>query len=224
MKRSIRNLYIIAGAVSVLLYALGIVTGIYVQKSVPSSVESEINSIRKDVENAQQEYLLFSFRGRESCPVLSSLSSDITSRLRGLAGELIRLESSGEQGLKFAELKKEYGALSIRAWILRSLINENCGEEIVPVLYYYSVPCAACLEQGRVLDDLREEGVLDRASVYVLDKDIDQPLVRTLVKSHGISEAPAMVIGDTVYREFMPAERLREIICEKTNATACSGS
>lgn len=221
MKRSIRNLYIAAGAVSVFLYVLGIATGIYVQKSLLPSVESDINSIRKDVENAQQEYLLFSFRGKESCPVLSSLSADISSKLRSLADELIRLENSGEKGLRFLELKKEYGALSIRAWILRSSTNENCEENILPVLYYYSVPCAECLEQGQILDSLREKGILDKASVYVLDKDIDHPLVSTLVKSHGIGAAPAMVIGDTVYSDFISAETLKEIICQRTNATAC---
>lgn len=221
MKRSLRSLYIVVGVISIVLYVLGIVTGIYVQKSLLSSVETNINSIKSDVENVQQEYILFSLRGKESCPILSSLSIEISNKLHNLANELIDLESRGESGSKFTELKKEYGALSIRSWILRSSINENCDENILPVLFYYSVPCPDCLQQGRILDELREENYLEKASVYVLDKDIDHPLVKTLVKSHNVTIVPSIVVGDKVYQGFINKENLIDIICQETNATKC---
>lgn len=221
MKRSLRSLYIVVGVISIILYVLGIVTGIYVQKSLLSSVETAINSIKSDVENAQQEYILFSLRGKESCPILSSLSIEISNKLRNLANELIDLESKGESGSKFIELKKEYGVLSIRSWILRSAINANCDEDILPVLFYYSVPCPDCLQQGRILDELREENYLEKASVYVLDKDIDHPLVKTLVKSHNVTIVPSIVVGDKVYQGFINKENLIDIICQETIATKC---
>ena len=220
MKRDMRNVYIVAGFISIIIYIFGVVTGIYVQESVLNVVESDIGSIKADVENAQQEYVLFSLRGKESCPVLSSLSSDISHNLNNIANELIRLENEGEQGAKFTELKKEYGALSIRAWILRASINADCGESVLPILYYYSVPCERCLEQGGVLDKIIEED-LGKIAVYVLDKDIDHPLVKTLVKSHGVVQAPSLVIEKDIYQGFVSKENLTDIICQKINATTC---
>lgn len=215
-----RNVYIVAGFISIIIYVFGVVTGIYVQKSVLSAVESDIGSIKADVENAQQEYVLFSLRGKESCPVLSSLSSDISYNLNNIVSELIRLENEGAQGAKFIELKKEYGALSIRAWILRASINADCDESVLPILYYYSVPCERCLEQGSVLDKIIEED-LGKIAVYVLDKDIDHPLVKTLVKSHGVVQAPSLVIEKDIYQGFVSKENLTDIICQKINATTC---
>ncbi len=219
--KSFRTVYIVAAIISIVLYAFGVMTGIYIQKSVLSVVESDIDSIRQNVENAQQEILLFSFRGKESCAVLSSLSTEISSKLSNLANELIRLENEGETGTKFVELKREYGSLTIRAWILRSSINANCNEGILPILYYYSVPCEKCIEQGRVIDNIIEEGFREHISVYALDKDIDHALVRTLVKSHGIAEAPSLVIEKDVYQGFINKENLTDVICQRTNATIC---
>ena len=131
MKRNLRSIYIVAGIISIVIYAFGVLTGVYIQKSVLTVVENDIESIRNDVENAQQEYILFSFRGKESCPVLSALSDDINHKLNNIANELIRLENEGEKGAKFTELKKVYGSLSIRAWILRSSVNTNCDENVL---------------------------------------------------------------------------------------------
>ncbi len=222
MRKNLRTVYIVAAIISIVLYAFGVLTGVYIQKSVLSVVESDIDSIRNDIENAQQEYILFSFRGKESCAVLSALSDDINQKLNNLADELIRLENEGEKGTRFTELKKVYGSMSIRAWILRSSINDNCDENILPILYYYSVPCERCLDQGRTIDKIVEEGFYGKMAVYVLDKDIDTLLVKTLVKSHNITQAPSLVIEKDVYQGFVSKENLTDIICQRINATACA--
>ena len=221
MPRSYRNLYIVAGILSLVIYGLGIATGVYFQESVLSLVEKDIGLIKKDLEDAQQENILLSLRGKESCPILSSLSSEIDNKLGTLVNELIRLENQGEKGVKFEDLKKEYGSLSIRAWILRSSINENCGEGMLPVLYYYSVPCENCMKQGEIIDEMKDEGYFEKAVVYVLDKNIVHPLVQTLVKSHNVTQAPSLVIGDEIYPRLMDKRNLTDVICARTNATIC---
>jgi hypothetical protein len=185
--------------------------------SVPSSVEEGIISIKTDLEKIEQEYVLFSLRGKESCTVLSSLADDIAKKLNSVVNELMRLENQGVSD-KFTELKKTYASLSIRAWILRSAINENCDQKIIPILYYYSIPCSECIEQGHVLDSVREK-FENNVSVYVLDKNIDIQLVKTLTKSHDVKVTPTVVIGDTIKEGFTSEEQLDSIICEKLNIT-----
>ena len=216
-----KNIYIVAAAASIMIYVLGVITGVYVQRSVLNTVESDINSVRADVENAQDQYILLGFRGKESCAVLSSLSGDISDKLGSVLSELNRLEAGGERGPSFLQLKNEYTTLTLKAWILRASINADCEKNVQSVLYYYAVPCAQCIKQGDALDDVvsKFDG---NVAVYAVDKDVDVPLLRTMLKSHKITSAPSLVIDTQVYSGFLSKDNLTDILCQKINATACN--
>lgn len=215
--RDFRFVYIVAGIISIILYITGILTGVYIS-NIPNSVEEGISSIRTDMEKIEQEYVLFSLRGKESCAILPSLADEIASKLNLVVNDLIRLENEGETGSKFTELKKTYASLSVRAWILRSAINENCEQNILPILYYYSIPCEDCIQQGNILDNMRSR-FNNNVSIYVLDKNIDLQIVKTLVKSHDVQKTPTLVIGDTIRQGLVNEENFTEIVCEKLNMT-----
>lgn len=209
--------YVITAIVSIVLYFAGIFTGVYIQSSVSKSVEEDLSSIRGDIENQQQELILFSLRGKESCSVLQSLSSSTAAKLESVSNEIRRLEQSGQKDARFTEMKKAYSSLSIRAWILMSAINENC-EKAVSILYYYSFPCDTCGDQEAVLEHVKS---LDRNRIltYAVDKDVNNSLVQTLVKSHDIRGAPSLVITNKVYRGFTNATVLEGIICGEINVS-----
>ena len=77
------------------------------------------------------------------------------------------------------------------------------------------------LDQGRTIDEIMKDGFSGKIAIYVLDKDIDTLIVKTLVKSHNVTQAPSLVIGEDVYQGFIDKENLTHIICQKINATPC---
>lgn len=218
---NLRRIYILTAALTLVVYIAGILTGWMVAGSSLQSFENDLRTIKSDLESAQQELLLLSARDVAGCAVIASLATDITGRLGRVVEQLLALEGQGQsQTASFTELKKTYIELSVRAWILRNTLNKNCAQTVLPILYYYSVPCEPCLEQGKALDAVRSTYGPDIA-VYVIDRGFDHPLVSTLAASHGINQTPALVIGEDTMLGLVPAERLSSLVCTRLNITRC---
>ena len=210
--------YLIAGILSLLFYVAGIFTGINIQQSVSKSVEEDLASIKSDIENQQQELILFSLRGKESCTVLQSLSSTTAAKLDSVSNDIRRLEQSNQKDATFVATKELYSTLSIRAWILRASINENCDPKSVLILYYYSFPCEDCKMQEDTLEHIKSMDV-ERILTYAVDKDVNNSLIQTLVRSHMVDRSPSLVISNEVYRGFVNETKLREIVCGEINVS-----
>jgi thiol-disulfide isomerase/thioredoxin len=110
------------------------------------------------------------------------------------------------------ELAKDYSLLSVRAWILNSYVNEKCKENKVTLLYFYSVPCKSCIEQGKILDELREKTFQSKIRVFVLNINYNETIVQILKKTYNITETPSIVIGSSTYTGLTDKEKLSEII------------
>lgn len=225
MKVKFRSVYIGAAFLSIVLYMLGIATGIYARnmltneiENVTTEIESNIDYIRKDLKNIQEEYILLGLRGEESCDILSHVLSDTTRNLNSAVNELIRLDATERDEKAYAELKKDYTLLTIKAWTLRSTLNENCAQKVLPVLYFYSVPCNNCVEQGKVIDELKSVHK-NNVSFYVLDKDFNHPLIKILVESLNVKSAPAIVINSVNYGDLSEKQTLNKVVCSILNAT-----
>ncbi len=207
-----KAVYVFTAFLSVVLYVAGIFTGVNIQQNLSQSLERDLASIKADIENQQQELILLSLSGESSCAVLQSLSSTIASKLESISND-IRAESTDS---KFNELKELYSTLSIRAWLLKSSIKENCESPSLSILYYYSFPCTDCRTQEAVLESIKS---IDREKIftYAVDKDVKNNLVQTLVKSHQIESAPSLVIGSDVYRSLTNETKLEGIVCQNLN-------
>ncbi len=214
---SLRKVYFIAGMISLIIYIAGIFTGFILQTEVFQKVERNIEEVKKDLESAQLEYMFLSFRARESCQILSSLTNELTSKLYSILNELIKLE--GKNG-RFLELKNEYTMLAIRAWILKSNTKEVCKEDILPILYLYSIPCPECLEQGKILDEAQVM-YPNKISVFTIDAGVELPIVKTIVKSYNITKTPALIIEDEVYQGLVSKDEMKGIVCSRLKNIAC---
>ena len=217
-----RGVYLVAAFLSIVLYLAGIFTGLNIQQSLSESLEKDLASIKSDIENQQQELILLSLRGKSSCSILQSLSSTIASKLEAVSNEIRKLENL-EKDSKFNEFKELYSTLSIRAWILKSSINENCDTKSLAVLYYYSFPCPECKEQEDILDEIKSIDK-ERILTYAVDKDVNNNLVQTLVKGHGIEGTPSLVVGDDVYRGFTNEIKLKDLVCQIINISCPTNS
>jgi len=122
-----------------------------------------------------------------------------------------------ENNPKFNELKRNYALLSIKAWILNNYVKERCKGNATVILYFYSVPCDECIQQGRILDKLREEKFNEKMLIFVLNADLDEPIVNTLKTAYSIKKTPSLVIGEKTYSGLIDEENLTGIIFEELN-------
>jgi len=205
MKQS--RAYLAAAVLSILFYLMGIFSGLLIERSNLDYTEERAKSLQRQMENLQLEYAYISIAGQNlSCDSLSVLVSETTDRVRVLGKKLEDKSSSNEDDLR------EYVFLSTKAWLFNNYIKERCSRDTVVILYFYSVPCAECIEQGHILDAVRETYPQDKVIVFVINSDIDEPIVNTLKKVNSISKTPSIVIGGKTYDGLVPAERLAGII------------
>ena len=104
--------------------------------------------------------------------------------------------------------------VSLKAWLLSLSVRERCGQDIIPVLYFYSRDCKSCVEQGMVLDKLRE---FSNALVYTIDINLDSDAVAVVKEAYGIGMAPSLIINDKIYRGFISYEEIMKDIQEEAS-------
>ena len=223
MKR--KRLLIIASITTVILYFMGILTGYFVQVKVLSRTEEELEKVREEffeyrsnLENLQLEQLyLTTYQGELSCDFLVSAINDINQRMHyfwsKLPPRLEEYKKFEEIEPEFIKLKRDYTFLSIRAWLISLNVKEKCREEILPVLYFYSTDrkkCEKCVEQGIVLDDVKKRH--NEFSAFLVDFDLDEPIVKAIKSAYNITKLPAFVIDEKVYQDFKNLDEFEKII------------
>lgn len=215
MKRDMRKIYILAAVLSLIFYFVGVFTGFFIQNSTLKYTEQRVSILQRRVENLQLEYVYLSTSNDKfSCKFLSSLLDDTSKDMWSIRDELVKLESNpkSQNSYNYLDLKREYSLASVRAWILNSAIKERCDENVTVVLYFYSIPCDKCLEQGNILDQLKSDTFGSKLRVFVLDVGVDEPIVETLKNTYLITETPSLVIGNQTFQGFLDKSMLKDII------------
>lgn len=213
-KNKMKSAYIIAIIISIVLYLLGIITGLVVQRSIERTTEKKIGEIERKIENIQLEYMYLSTTGSElNCKFLSVILDDTTKEMWSIRKELLPFEGMKEKNERVMNLERNYLLLATRAWILNSHVKQKCGENVSTVLFFYSVPCEECLREGYIFDELRDV-FGDSMRVFVLDANIDEPIIQSLKRAYNIEKTPSMVVGNVTYAGFMEKEELEKIISD----------
>ncbi len=224
-----RRTGIIALAVflSILLYFLGVLSGLYANKAVKKETQegllfmkNYIDLLELNLKTVQLEESFVKTLNKEELCRFSTIAMDgMLDQLREFWNKLpFRIEAY-ERNRKLSEdylnLKKQYIDLSLRAWLVARDKYEQCDTDFIPVLYFYSRDCEVCIEQGRALDNLkgrmREKG--KELLVFTVDIDADERFLDYLKKYYGIKGAPAIIFGNTVRqgRLFSEEEMLQLI-------------
>ena len=209
-----KRIYFIAALISIILYVAGVGTGYYLQGGLSSFIEGQIGEVRQDISTVEQELPLLSMRGEGSCSVLSTLSSDVNTKIDSILRKIVDLETRGASKEVYDSLLGDYTSLAVRGWILSKDIQQSCIDNSVPVLYFYSVPCDDCVEQGKIIDGLKEK-YGKRFQVFALNREIDQSSVKILTKSFGIDRTPAILIESRTFQGLVSEEALDNMICTK---------
>ncbi len=215
MKQS--RIYLIAALLSLVFYLIGVMSGLFIQKSMTEYTEEQVKLLQRRVENVQLEYAYLNTMGSElNCDFLSLLLDDTTREVWNIRNDLVKLEDKQENTVseRYQNLKRDYALLSTRAWILNSYVKNRCTEDVVVILYFYSVPCPNCVKQGNILDEVREE-FQNKMRIFVLDTNLDEPIVQTLRKTYNTTITPSLIIENSTYSGLIEKDKLRTIISEK---------
>jgi len=209
-----KRIYFIAAAISIILYIAGVGTGYYLQGDLSSIIEGQIGDVRKDISTVEQELPLLSMRGEGSCSILSTLSSDVSAKTDFILERIVELETRGASKDVYDSLIADYTSLAVRGWILSKDIQQSCIDNSVPVLYFYSVPCDDCIEQGKIIDAMKDR-YGKKLQVFALNSQVDQSSVKILTKSFGVERTPAMLIESRTFQGLVSEEALDKMICKK---------
>jgi hypothetical protein len=222
MKR--KKLVLIASITTIILYFLGVFTGYFVQVNILSRTQEELKRVQEEfydykqnLENIQLEQLyLTTHQGELSCKILVSTIDEMHDNLEyfwsKLPSKLEVYEKYSEVQPEYVKLKRDYTLLSIRTWLLSLDVKEECGEEIIPALYFYSRDCDSCIEQSYVLDNLKKEN--PNFSAFIVDFNLDEPIVKIIKDVYNVKEVPSFIINEKLYSGYQDLNQMKKIISE----------
>ncbi len=223
MKR--KRLLITASVTAIIIYSLGALTGYFIQEKVLSRTQEELKKIQEEffvykqnLENVQLEQLyLTTYQGDLNCKILVSLINEMQDKLTyfwsKLPTKLEVYEKYSEIQPDYINLKRDYTLLSIRVWLLSLNVKEKCGEEIIPVLYFYSKDCDKCIDQSYVLDNMKKEN--PNFSAFIVDYNLDESIVKVIKNVWNVTKVPSFIIGNKLYSGYQDLKRMKEIILKQ---------
>jgi hypothetical protein len=99
---------------------------------------------------------------------------------------------------EYSLIKREYSFLSLRAWIIATQHYNNCKQDLIPILYFYSAKCDSCIKQGEYIDKLKEKLSPKELIAFTIDLELNESSVDLIKTYYNITQAPAMIIHNTV--------------------------
>ncbi len=209
MKKSERRIYLLTGALTIVLYVMGVLTGFYVYSlgvnqgyNQLAEMRSEIDQYSKGLQSLQLQQLYLSSDNNLTCRYLvssiNSLQSDIYMLAKKLPKKLEVFEKYYPQDQNYVKIKKDYMSLLIKSWLFSLTVRNRCGKNVVPILYFYSSDCEDCIEQGYTLDALQRD--VDNLLVFTIDFNLDDETVRMIKQVYGIDTVPSLIVNEKAMR------------------------
>ncbi len=218
MNRRERRIFLLMGLLMLFLYTSGVFTGFFLYDASVESTKDEILNLQRQLDGYKQrleyarlEQLYLASSDEElSCRFMilsiQNLQNDLSYFLKDLPHKLEIYEKEGKATPEYKNLKRDYMFLSVKMWMLSSLVKKRCRADIVPVLYFYSSECNECVEQGLVLDRIRKK--YPNAWVFTLDFNLDEKWLDVIKDAYGVKKAPSLVIGNVTHAGLMDFESL----------------
>ena len=212
-----KGIYLVAAIITAVIFISGILLGL-IMTNTREDIIGEQNKLQKlDLESIQLQYLYLNvFSKEKNCPVAQKA---LQNNLNGIDKTRRQLESYlsdtlSENNEAFLNLKREYMIAELRYWLLSIQVRELCGNDNVPILYFYSNrECSDCVLQGNILTFLKDR-YNDKILIFAIDADFDrEPGIEIMKVSYNITKTPSLVIGNTKYEGLMTKEGLFEVFC-----------
>ncbi|HLC33143.1 MAG TPA: hypothetical protein VJJ82_04920 [Candidatus Nanoarchaeia archaeon] len=189
---------------SFLLTALVFATGMLLNHVFDSfRIDAIVDVMRVheiDSESYQVERTFTKVFGGEGCDAMAARLADFKSEIRRVGEDLGSYSRfSFFRKNDYDYLKRKYFLLELNFFSLLQVLNNECDDPYVPILFFYKIDDDASERQGYILQELSKE--YERELIVLsLDKEYkDEQLVQVIAQSYNITSAPSMVIDKVVY-------------------------
>ncbi|MBI4155107.1 hypothetical protein HY498_03410 [Candidatus Woesearchaeota archaeon] len=210
------NRYIAAFFITLIVFSLGFIIGIFVDKLRANYVTSVLDQQKVESDSLQLQYLyLITQNITENCPAIKSI---LNSNLKSLEKSLGRLTNYKDRALykleEFDLNRRQYALEEIKYWTLSDKIKLSCNEDFVRVLFFFTADCDECDSQGFILDYYKKV-LQDKLLIFSFDSRLaeQEPLVKTLLFQFNITQYPALIIENKKFEGLKEKEDIKNIIC-----------
>lgn len=199
--------YTLALALTVIIFLTAIALSNFINNKKIENIRDIQDKIAIDILSSETQYSLLS---ESTCKDLGG--NVLSDELGALADKLTYTEGRlGNDSADLLKLKTYYTLLQIKDFLLMKKVSLKCNTKPVVILYFYTMDCPECEQQGYVLTYLREN--YPNLRVYSFDYNLENPALKTLISLYKIKDTtPAMVINDKVYNGFMDKDKMLEIL------------
>ena len=212
-----RDKYIIAGAITLGIFLLGLFLGLAIEGKRVNYIESISRKQNLDFSSLQLQYAFIDQLSQEKNCL--AVQKTFEQNINNLESTRIRLENFDRDATlnknEFDILKNEYILAQIRYWLLAQRTKKLCGADIVNILYFFSdqKECPECDKQAFVLTYLKKK-FKDKLLIFSFDSKFDaEPMIPLLQKTYNITKYPTIVIEGNQKNGFNDKATILREIC-----------
>lgn len=228
MRKLSKDKYMIAGAITLGIFLLGLFLGLAIEGKRVNYIESVSRRQNLDFSSLQLQYAFIDQLSQEKNCL--AVQKTFEHNINNLESTRIRLENFDRDATlnknELDALKNEYILAQIRYWLLAEKTKEVCGSDIVNILYFFSdeKECPDCEKQAFVLTYLKKK-FRDKLLIFSFDSKFkDEPMIDLLKNTYNADKYPTLVIEGKPSSGFKDKNTLLEQIChyykEKTEDCA----
>ncbi|MFH1505949.1 MAG: hypothetical protein ABIE94_03075 [archaeon] len=202
--------YVLVLILTLIIFSGGLAVGSYTTNRKFMQVDYLEQELRTQTMSIETQFLILS---ENPCGLINH--TPFTDELYEVSEKLGYMEDLlGKKDQNVLRLKQYYSLLQIRHWLLMQKMNEECNEDNVLILYFYSNlgDCDKCTEQGFVLTNIREDR--ENVRIYPFDINLDNPALDTISSLYlgDNRSTPILIINEKVYHGFKDKEAVLEIL------------
>ncbi len=163
-----------------------------------------------DSESYQVERIFSDAFGKESCDAMQARIGDFKTEIRRVGEDLGSYSRfSFFRRHDYDYLKRKYFLLELHFLSFLQQLNQECSNPYVPVIFFYKIDDEASERQGYILQELSENSNQELV-VLSFDKDYkDEPLVQAMAEGYNITDAPALIVNDVVFKGLTFPDQLK---------------
>ncbi len=217
MRSLSKNNYLLAGAITLGIFLLGLFLGLAIEGKRVNYIESVSRQQNLDFSSLQLQYAFIDQLSQEKNCL--AVQKTFEQNINNLESTRIRLENFDRDATlnknELDILKNEYVLAQIRYWLLAERARDLCGSDIISALYFFSdeEKCPDCDKQAFVLTYLKKR-FKDKLLIFSFDSEFEQEQMVTLLKkTYGISNYPTIVIDGKPKNGFQSKEAILKDIC-----------
>lgn len=217
MRSLSKDKYIIAGAITLGIFLLGLFLGLAIEGKRVNYIESAGKKQNLDFSSLQLQYAFIDQLSQEKNCL--AVQKTFEQNINNLESTRIRLENFDRDATlnknELDILKNEYILAQIRYWLLAERTRELCGADVVSILYFFSdeKECPDCEKQAFVLTYLKKK-FRDKLLIFSFDSKFeDEPMMPLLKNTYNVSSYPTIVIEGKPKARFQDKDTILNELC-----------